>query len=113
MYMQFGLGDPLPKDKIILATITRVLHVPFRTRFSDFRQEVRKALGRYVTFRSDKGTNLDSLLNSEPTFLQTIKDMHDSMLKATPPRAELASTPVVATFHYTPGFKKVTRITFP
>ena len=113
MYMQIGLGDPLPKDKIILATITRELRVPFRTKFSDFLQEVRKALGRYVTFRSDGGAHLDSLLNSEPTFPKTIKDQHEFMLKAIPPRAEFSFTDVNATFHYTPGFKKVTRITFP
>lgn len=113
MYMQTGLGTPLPKDKVLSATITRQLHVPFRTAFSDFRQEVRKALGRYITFRSDAGAYLDSLLSSEPTFPKTIQDQHTFMLKATPAPAEFSATAIFATFNYTPGFKKVTRITFP
>jgi hypothetical protein len=102
-----------PKARIVWGSITRILVVPFRRNFTDFRQEVRKALGKHITFRSDRGAYLDSLLNSEPTFPKTIQTQHSSMQLAKPPMAEFTPIEVPATFYYTPGFKRVTRITFP
>jgi hypothetical protein len=102
-----------PKDRVVSGSMTRILVVPFRKNFTDFRQEVRKAVGRYVTFRSNQGAYLDSLLNSEPTFPQMIQAQHGSIQLARPPMAEFTPIEVPATFIYTPGFKRVTRITFP
>jgi hypothetical protein len=98
------------KDRIVEGSITRIIVVPYRRNFNEFRQEVRKALGRYTMFRSDRGANLDRLLNSEPTFLQSIQMLHSGKL---PPVTESSPIEVMATFIYLPGFKKVTRITFP
>jgi hypothetical protein len=104
---------PPPKDRVVSASMTRILVVPFRKNFADFSQEVRKAIGRYTTFRSDRGAYVDTLLKSEPTFPKTIQMQHSSMLNASPPVAEFTPTEIPATFIYTPGFKKVIRITFP
>jgi len=102
---------PLPKDKVVFGSITRELFVPFRKDFTKFHQEVRKAIGRYVTFRSDQGAILDHLLNSEPGFLPAIQATHSFGLTK-PPKAEFTAISIFATFVYTPGFKRVTRITF-
>lgn len=104
---------PPLKDRVVSASITRILVVPFRRNFTDFRQAVRKAVGQYVTFRRDQGAYLDNLLRSEPTFPQTIQMQHSSMLQASPAVAEFTAIEVPATFIYTPGFKQVIRVTFP
>jgi hypothetical protein len=108
MYMQTGLGGPLPKDKVNFISVSRQLSLPYREDFDEFRKEVRKALGRYLTFRSDAGAHLDSLLASEPNFWKNIKKWHEAL-----PKAESNPATLNVTFIYTPGFKKVTRITFP
>jgi len=81
VYLQNGfgrLGDTPLKDQVVSGCIIRSISVPFRKDFNDFRQEVRKAIGRYVTFRSDGGRTLDSLLNAEPNLLPFIRDQHNS-----------------------------------
>jgi hypothetical protein len=102
---------PLPKDKMVFGSVTRELFVPFRKDFNAFRQEVRKAVGRYVTFRSDQGVILDKLINSAPSFLPAIQASHNFGL-TTPPKTEFSPISIFATFIYTPGFKSVTRINF-
>jgi hypothetical protein len=107
------LRTPLPKDRVVVGTMTRILFVPFRRNLAEFRQEVRKSLGRYTTFRSDQGAFLDRLLRSEPGFEQMVRMQHSAMLQARPPVADSTPVQFPATFIYTPDFKRVTRITFP
>lgn len=116
MYLHTGFGhlaEPLPKDSVSGGSISRIIFVPFKRDFGEFSKEVRKALGRYTVFRSDRGAYLERLLSSEPTFPQGIQMSHQFMLSAIPPAAESTPTKIFVTFYYTPGFKKVTRITFP
>jgi hypothetical protein len=50
----------------------RVLRVPFKTSFPDFRREVERAVGRWTVFRSDRGTILRKLLEPSIGSLRTI-----------------------------------------
>jgi hypothetical protein len=116
MYLQTGFGQlaaPLPKDSVSHVSITRIIVVPFRKNFTAFRAEVRKALGRYTSFRSDQGAFLDRLLlDSVPSFLEYIQKRHNYH-NSISPLEEFSPVSLMVTFVYTPGFKKVTAIRFP
>jgi hypothetical protein len=80
--------------------------VPFRNDFKKFREEVRQAIGRRVTFRSDKGAFVDKFL---PETL--ISELHANSVQS----GVEESSPIglLVTIKYAPGSKKELEFTSP
>jgi hypothetical protein len=71
MYLRTGLGQPTQHKLVSLKSCSEMqpatcaqlnFSVPFRTEFQKFRKEVRQAIGKRVTFRSDRGAFFDRFL---------------------------------------------------
>jgi hypothetical protein len=123
MYLQTGLGQPsAPLSKHKLIGIKRnqcqiwipcewaqwQLLVPFRKGYDNFREEVRQAIGKRVTFRSDRGAFVDAFLNK---YAPQLTELYNDMLKGGV--EESSPIGILVTIKYTPGLKKELDISMP
>jgi hypothetical protein len=114
MYLRTGLGQPRQvssKTCSAMQPATCVqwnFTVPFRTDFEKFRKEVRQAIGKRVTFRSDRGAFVDRFL---PGAEQVLTELHKDMAKGGV--SESSPIGILVTIKYAPGSKKELEFTIP
>lgn len=87
MYLRTGLGQPTQHKLVSLKSCSEMqpatcaqlnFSVPFRTEFQKFRKEVRQAIGKRVTFGSDRGAFFDRFL--EGAEIKTkLSELHNNM----------------------------------
>ena len=123
MYMRPGfgqLGEPPSTSKLLGIKRNQCqisipcdeaqwqLLVPFRKDPVQFHKELRQAVGRRVTFRSDGGAFVDGFLkNYEGFFNKLHSNMRSSRLDESVPVS------IFITIKYTAGLKKELEITMP
>lgn len=117
MYIRTGLGQPTEHKLVSSKTCSAMqpatcaqwrFTVPFRKDFKTFREEVRQAIGKRVTFRSDRGAFVDrNLINAEGT----LKELHNDMGKGGV--NESSPIGILVTIRYRPGSKKELNFTIP
>jgi hypothetical protein len=123
MYLRTGFGQlsaPPPTNKLLGIKRNKCqisipcdeaqwqLEVPFRKDPAQFHKELRQAVGRRVTFRSDGRAFVDAFLKTYETYFS---NLHSNNL--TSGLAESVPIGIILTIKYTPGLKKELEITMP
>jgi hypothetical protein len=89
MYLWTGLGKPVQHSLKTLYTCSViqpakcaqwVIAAPFRKDFANFREELRKEMGKRVTFRRDRGAFVDRWLKNSETRLKEIHEYYTKNL---------------------------------
>jgi hypothetical protein len=119
MYLRTGLGQPRQHKLVSLKSCSEMqpvtcaqwnFTVPFRTEFEKFRKEVRQAVGKRVTFRSDRGAFVDRFLEGaeiKTKLSELYNDMRTSGVNESSPHRMLV------TIKYAPRSKKELEFTIP